>query len=149
MFNKETEYALRGLVYIQIQNLKDRKPGVDEISRETAAPRFFVAKILHRLVRAGFLNSLKGKGGGFFFEAKKSSPRIKDLVTAIEGDRVISGCVFGLAKCDSENPCPMHERYAPVRDAIENLFTSETILSLAGKYVTTDKKVIYKDLPLN
>jgi len=25
MFNKETEYALRGLVYIKLQNLKDRR----------------------------------------------------------------------------------------------------------------------------
>ena len=27
MFNKETEYALRGLIYIKLQNLKNRRPG--------------------------------------------------------------------------------------------------------------------------
>ena len=52
MFNKETEYALRSMVYIQAQNLKGRKPGVDEIARSTEAPRHFTAKILHRLVRS-------------------------------------------------------------------------------------------------
>ena len=37
MFNKETEYALRSMVYIQAQNLKGRKPGLDEIARTTEA----------------------------------------------------------------------------------------------------------------
>ncbi len=134
MFNKETEYALRGLVYIQVQNLQRRRPGVDEISREIEAPHFFVAKILHRLVKTGFIYSSKGKGGGFFFDEDKPSVSIKEIVNAIEGNKVLSACVFGLKHCNSENPCPLHERYSPVRDQIDNLVTSETIKSLAIKY---------------
>jgi hypothetical protein len=34
VFKKKTEYALRGMVYIQIQNLKDRRLGVAEIANE-------------------------------------------------------------------------------------------------------------------
>ena len=33
MFNKETEYALRGLVYIMLQNMKNRRPGTAEIAK--------------------------------------------------------------------------------------------------------------------
>lgn len=134
MFNKETEYALRGMVYVQMQNLKGRRPGVDEISREIEAPRYFTAKILYRLVKTGFLLSSKGKGGGFFLDEEKPSVCIKELVNAIEGLRVITNCVFGLKHCDCENPCPLHERYAPIRDAIDDLVSSETIKSLALKY---------------
>lgn len=140
MFNKETEYALRCLVYVQIQNLKNHRPGVDEISRETDSPRFFIAKILHRLVKNGFLNSSKGKGGGFFFENEMPSPRIKELVLALEGTRTISGCVFGLKHCSSETPCPLHEKYVPIRNAIEELITSETIKSLATKYISAGNR---------
>ena len=71
MFNKETEYALRGLVYIKLQNLKGRRPGTYEVAKEIEAPPFYTAKILQRLVRFGFLRSLKGKGGGFFFDPDK------------------------------------------------------------------------------
>ena len=45
MFNKETEYALRGLVYINLQNLKGRRPGTSEVAKEIEAPPFFTAKI--------------------------------------------------------------------------------------------------------
>jgi len=133
MFNKETEYALRGLVYIKLQNLKGRRPGTAEISKEIEAPSFFTAKILQRLVRSGFLESLKGKGGGFFFDPLKPDIPLKRLISAIEGDSSFSGCGFGLRHCDEKDPCPLHERYSPIRDSINKLVSEETIQTLAEK----------------
>jgi Rrf2 family protein len=133
MFNKETEYALRGLVYIKLQNLKDRRPGTIEIAKEIGAPQFFTAKILQRLVRSGFVESAKGKGGGFFFDENKTDLPLIKLISATEGDRSFSGCGFGLKNCDENSPCPLHEKYAPIRDAINRLVSEETVQSLAEK----------------
>ena len=83
MFNKETEYALRALVYIQLQNNKGRRPGIAEIAREIDAPVFYIAKILQRLVRMGFVISLKGKGGGFFFDKDKPELTVKELIISL------------------------------------------------------------------
>ncbi len=134
MFNKETEYALQSLVYIQGQNLKNHRPGVEEIASRINAPRFFVAKILYRLVKAGVLTSIKGKGGGFFLDESGSSVNILDVVNLVEGSRIISGCIFGLRQCNCENPCPLHDKYAPIRESIESLLSTESINSLAEKY---------------
>lgn len=142
MFNKETEYALRGLVYIQLQNFKGRKPGIAEIAKEIEAPSFYTAKILQRLVRIGFLESMKGKGGGFFFRIDKPELTIKELIVAIEGSKTISGCGFGLKQCDSDNPCPLHEQYAFIRDAINKLVSTETVQSLARKVFLEGKPVV-------
>jgi len=133
MFNKETEYALRGLVYIQLQNLNNRRPGTAEVAKEIEAPHFYTAKILQRLVRYGFLESIKGKGGGFFFDQDKPDLPIGKLILATEGDRSFSGCGFGLKHCDINNPCPLHEKYAPIRDSISKLVSEETVQSLAEK----------------
>jgi Rrf2 family protein len=133
MFNKETEYALRGLIYIKLRNIKNRRPGTSEIAKEIAAPPFFTAKILQRLVRSGFLKSLKGKGGGFYFDPEKPDLPIKKLISATEGDRSFSGCGIGMKNCDENNPCPLHEKYAPIRDSINNLVSGETVQSLAEK----------------
>jgi Rrf2 family protein len=142
MFNKETEYAIRGLVYIKLQNLKERRPGTAEVAKEIGAPPFFTAKILQRLVRNGFLESIKGKGGGFYFDQKKSEVPLIWLISAIEGDKSFSGCGFGLKNCDENNPCPLHEKYAPIRQSIVNLVSDETIGSLA-------LKVYNKEMNLN
>jgi len=131
MFKKETEYALRGLVYIQVQNRQNRKPGIAEIASEIDAPPAFTAKILQRLVRLGFIESLKGKNGGYYFDPREPALPLKKVVEAIEGDRIFTSCGFGLRQCDDENPCPLHEDYVPIRESIEKLLTNETIQDLA------------------
>jgi Rrf2 family protein len=133
MFNKETEYALRGLVYIKLQNLKNRRPGTVEIAKEIEAPPFYIAKILQRIVRFGFLESLKGKGGGFFFDENKPELTLVKLITATEGDKSFSGCGFGLKQCNENHPCPLHDKYAPIRNSINKLVSEETVQSLAEK----------------
>ena len=140
MFNKETEYALRGLVYIKLQNIKEKRPGTAEVAREIEAPHFYTAKILQRLVRAGFLESLKGKGGGFYFDPSKPDLPLSKLISSIEGDSSFSGCGFGFKHCSENNPCPVHEKYAPIREAIKILVSEETIHSLALKVYQKELK---------
>jgi Rrf2 family protein len=132
VFKKETEYALRGLVYIQIQNFSGKKPGIVEIATEIDTPASFTAKVLQRLVRLGFIESTKGKNGGYFFDTDKKELPLKDVVIAIEGDRIFTGCGFGLKQCDDKNPCPLHDAYGPIRKAIDELLSTETIQSLAN-----------------
>ena len=136
MFKKETEYALRGMVYIQIQNLKDRRPGVAEIAHEIEAPFFYTAKIFQRLAKQGFVRSLKGKGGGFFLDPEKKDLTLKEIIIAIEGNELFIGCGFGLKNCDENNPCPLHQQYGLIRDEINRLVSGETIQSLALSSMT-------------
>lgn len=133
MFNKETEYALRSLVYIQFKNNMQHRPGIEEIATGIDAPQAFTAKILQRMVRLGFVNSIKGKGGGFYFDPQKPALTLKELILATEGGIVLNGCGFGMKHCDSENPCPLHDQYEPIREAINKLVSEESIQSLAKK----------------
>lgn len=133
MFNKETEYALRSLVYIQFQNNHQLRPGIGEIAKEIEAPQPYTAKILQRMVRLGFVSSVKGKGGGFFFDETKPELTLKELIVSTEGGKLFDGCGFGMKKCDYDNPCPLHEQYGPIRESINKLVSEETIQSLAKK----------------
>jgi len=142
VFKKETEYALRALVYIQLQNSKERRPGIAEIASEIETPQSFTAKILQRLVKQGFVESLKGINGGFFFNTEKENLSLKKVIVSIEGDSLFNGCGFGLKHCDENNPCPLHYSYAPIREAINNLVSDETIQSLANKYNADDKMIL-------
>jgi len=133
MFNKETEYAIRGLVYIQLQNSEGKRPGMAEVAEQINAPQFYTAKILQRLVRQGFIESQKGKGGGFYFDPQKPDLSLKQLIRATQGEDLFSGCGFGLKQCDEKNPCPLHDKYALIRDALNKLVMEESIQTLAQK----------------
>ncbi len=135
MFNKETEYALRGLVYIQYRNTLGKKPGVVEIAGQIDAPSAYIAKILQRLVRTGFLNSAKGKGGGFYFDELKGNVSLLSVVEAIQGPEVFKGCGFGLKECNERNPCPLHNKFKPIRESLKRLMAEESIQTLASRSV--------------
>jgi len=147
LFKKESEYALRALVYIQTQNMKTRRPGIAEIATEIETPQSFTAKILQRMVKQGFIESQKGINGGYFFDPKKKELSLKRIIVSIEGDTLFCGCGFGLKQCDDENPCPLHYQYAPIRDAMNNLVSNETIQSMARKSIE-DKNVTLNRLNL-
>jgi Rrf2 family protein len=97
---------------------------------------------LQRLVKQGFVESLKGINGGFYFNSSKEDLPLKKVIVSIEGDSLFNGCGFGLKHCDENNPCPLHFSYAPIREAINNLVSNETIQSLANKYNADDKIIL-------
>jgi len=149
VFKKETEYALRALAYIKLQNLKGRRPGIAEIASEIETPQSFTAKILQRMVKQGFVESLKGINGGFYFDTAKEDLPLKKVIVSIEGESLFSGCGFGLKHCDENNPCPLHHSYSPIREAINNLVSNETIQGLAQKLDNNDKITLSRIINLN
>ncbi len=133
MLSKSTEYAIRALVFVQLSNMEYKRPGVIEIAREIEAPTAFTAKILHILTTHGLLLSMKGRGGGFLFPDYHSESTLYDVIIVTENERLFTKCGFGLKHCSDDNPCPLHEEYAGIRDRILKLAKSETIVSLAQK----------------
>ncbi|NCA86780.1 MAG: Rrf2 family transcriptional regulator [Clostridia bacterium] len=133
MLAKGTEYAIRALVYVQLQNWKEQRPGMKEIAREIEAPEAYSAKIMQTLVRHQLLESMKGRGGGFFFDSNQSEVTIYDIIHVMEGDGCFNKCGFGLKSCNNENPCPLHAEYILVRGGLLNIAKTETVASLATK----------------
>jgi Rrf2 family protein len=133
MLAKGTEYALRALVYIQLQNWNDHRPGVSEIAKEIEAPEAYSGKILQMLTKHRLLHSMRGRGGGFFFEDNQNDLTLYEVIHVMEGDNCFHKCGFGLKDCSDDNPCPLHNHYVTVRDGFYDIVRKETIQSLAKR----------------
>ncbi len=131
MLSRTTEYALRALVYIQLMNWEGQRPGIPEIAENIESPRPFTAKVLQQLARQGLIRSMKGRGGGFFFDEGKASLSLYEIIIVMEGPGFFQRCGFGLKDCSDERPCPLHGQYAFIRDGFRALVESESIQSLA------------------
>ncbi|MBF6610668.1 MAG: Rrf2 family transcriptional regulator, partial [Chryseobacterium sp.] len=66
MLSKTCEYALRAMIYISQQSKDGSMVNIKQISENIQSPELFVAKILQNLSRQGFLQSSKGRYGGFY-----------------------------------------------------------------------------------
>jgi len=133
MLSKSTEYAIRALVFIQLCNWERKRPGVGEIAKEIEAPLAYTAKILQTLTKNTLLNSMKGRGGGFFFDENQSNLTLYDVIHVMEGDASFHKCGFGLIQCNDKNPCPFHDKYKVLRDGFFEIVKTETIESLSEK----------------
>jgi Rrf2 family protein len=146
MLTKSTEYAIRALVYIQLQNWKETRPGVPEIAQEIEAPVAFTAKILHQLTSRSILESMKGRGGGFFFADNQSNLSLYQVIMLMEGDKLFTKCGFGLKNCSDDNPCPLHDRHIILREELLKMAQSESIGSLAQK-INSGHAVLIRTMP--
>jgi Rrf2 family protein len=135
MLARNTIYAIRALVYIQLKNWEDLRPGVSEIAREIEAPEAYLAKILQILTRRRIINSRKGRGGGFDFPDDQDTPTLYPVILVMEGDACFKKCGFGFKDCNDVNPCPLHEHYIKIRENLLILAQSETIASISRKIV--------------
>ncbi len=135
MLSKSSEYAIRAMVSIQLQNWESKRPGVSDVANHIEAPIAFTAKILQVLTKAGLLHSAKGRGGGFFFSDDDENEKVTlfQIVKVIEGEGVFHRCGFGMKNCSDENPCPLHHQYKEVRDGFGNIVKNATVGSLAEK----------------
>ena len=133
MLAKTTEYAIRALVYVQLKNLEQKRPGVGEIAKEIEAPEAYSAKILQTLTKHKLMDSMKGRGGGFFFSENKAERSIYDVIKVMEGDAVFCKCGLGLNNCSDTNPCPFHQEYKKLINGFQKMVKESSIQSLSKK----------------
>ena len=126
MFSKTCQYAIRAVIFISKKSSEGDRVGIKEIAEGIDSPEHFIAKILQELGKKGLISSFKGPNGGFFID-DDSTCTIADVVKAIDGDRVFSGC--GLAYCSKSKPCPIHNEFKAVRDELSRVL-SEAKVSL-------------------
>lgn len=134
MFSKTCEYAIRAVIYIYKKSVEcECKVSVKDIATNIQSPEHFTAKILQILSRQDIISSAKGPNGGFFMDIHQGQMNLLEVVKAIDGPRLFTGCVLGLSKCDDKVPCPIHAQYKPIRDKMNLMLSSTTIESLATK----------------
>ena len=137
MFSKACEYAIKATIYIAQQSNENRRVNVKEVSRQVDAPEAFTAKILQQLCRENILTSNRGKMGGFVFESEiQQKVKIYDVVKIMDGDALFTNCGLGLHKCSSENPCPVHDDFKEVRNALLEMVQKYSFYDLALKTTT-------------
>ncbi|PZF71698.1 RrF2 family transcriptional regulator [Taibaiella soli] len=127
IFSKTCEYAMRAVFYVASNTADGSRVGLKEIAAEIDSPEHFLAKILQDLCRKGIIDSAKGPNGGFFADAKTMTRPLSDIVSAVDGDAIFTGCGLGLSQCSEINPCPLHAEFKKVRNQITHMLTTTTI----------------------
>jgi len=119
MLSKTCEYAIRAMIYIAQKSKNEEKIGIKTIAKGINSPEHFLAKILQELSRKKLLQSTKGPNGGFYLDSDHLKYSLADIVKAIDGDKLFTGCGLGLENCSEKKPCPLHYEFKTIREKIK------------------------------
>ena len=127
IFSKTCEYAMRAVFFIAHRTAGGGRVGIKEIAAGIDSPEHFLAKILQDLSRRGIVQSAKGPTGGFYMDQQALKRPLSQVVEAIDGNGIFTGCGLGLQYCSEVNPCPIHHEFKTIRDQIHKMLLNTTI----------------------
>jgi Rrf2 family protein len=127
IFSKTCEYAMRSVFFIAHRTAAGNRVGIKEISAGIDSPEHFLAKILQDLSRRGIVQSAKGPNGGFYMDARTLKRPLSDVVEAVDGNSLFTGCGLGLEQCSEINPCPLHHEFKAIRNQIQRMLQETSI----------------------
>ena len=140
MLSNTSKYAIRAAIYLAIHAEDKQMIDIKTIARTLDIPSPFLAKILQILAKQKLLISTKGPNGGFALAKDANDISIYDLVTIIDGSDIFEKCLISMRSCKEEGiPCPIHDKFEPVREEIIKLFKDQTLGNLARDLKARDR----------
>jgi len=148
--SKRGEYALRALIDFGLaQSLGKPLLQVNELASKEDLPVKFLEQILMQLKAAGYLESRRGKRGGYLLARTQDQIIIGEVVRLIDGPLAPISCVsqmaYGRCTCPDEEHCGLRMVMLDVRNAISNILDRFT---LADVVEVTLRKMKRDNVPL-
>lgn len=133
MLSKKAQYAFRALEYL-VEKYNQGPVLISEIAKKKKIPLKFLENILLELRKEGFLESKKGKGGGYFLAKKPDKIPVAAIIRVVDGPIAMLPCVslYFYQRCKNcdEKHCGLHDIMEGVRDATLHILENKTLQDL-------------------
>lgn len=127
-FSKTTEYAIRVLSYLDRYSEKLHSANV--LHQKLNLPYKYLTKLMTQLVKKELVLASRGRDGGFSLAKDANEIMLCDILEAVGEPIETERCILGFEKCDSLNPCALHDKWSQPKTMIENMLTTSTLKSL-------------------
>jgi len=135
MLSKKAKYGLKAMSILA----KEYGNGpllIGEIAKRERIPPKFLELILLELKKKGFLQSKKGKGGGYYLNKLPETISVGALIRALDGPLALLPCVSQMAyercaECPDEQTCGIRSVFKEVRDSTVSILERTTLAQMA------------------
>ena len=83
MISSKSNYALKAMIYIAINN--DKKVKIKDISKSEDIPAKFLEQVISLLTKNGLLRSYRGNNGGYQLTKNPKDYNVYEIITSVDG----------------------------------------------------------------
>jgi Rrf2 family transcriptional regulator, nitric oxide-sensitive transcriptional repressor len=98
-----TDYALRTLIYVGAKD--GQLTTIAEIAESFDISKTHLMKVVNQLATQGYLETVRGKGGGIRLGRSAARIAVGEVVRETEDDMAVLGCLAGPGFCRIEGCC--------------------------------------------
>jgi Rrf2 family nitric oxide-sensitive transcriptional repressor len=128
---QHTDYALRALIYLGTN--EDRLVTIQEISDRFAVSRNHLMKVVNQLIRAGFVEGVRGKGGGLRLGRPPAEIGVGDVVRRMERGMELVECFGKGCSCILDPDCKLKVALSNALAAFLQVLDDISLADLLGK----------------
>ncbi|HEY0522451.1 MAG TPA: Rrf2 family transcriptional regulator [Stellaceae bacterium] len=125
-----TDYALRTLLYLGLHG--ERLGSIRAIAQAYDISENHLTKVVHRLGRGGFVNTVRGRGGGIRLARPPAAIRIGDVVRRTEEDMALVECFGSANTCRITADCRLRGAFDEALRAFLAVLDGYTLADLLG-----------------
>lgn len=144
MLSKKTKYAIIALVRLA-REYQQGPLQIRELAESENVPKKFLEAILRELKHAGILNSVKGRGGGYYLSQDPEEVNLATIIRLFNGPIAFIPCVTYLyyEACDvdkDEEFCGIRTFFKEVRNEAVRIFKRATLAEIIRREDALRKK---------
>jgi Rrf2 family nitric oxide-sensitive transcriptional repressor len=125
-----TDYGLRMLM--RMASAPDRAFSTADLAAEFDLSRHHLSKIMHRLARAGIVETRRGAGGGAILAKPATDLRLGQIIAVLEEDQPIVECFgCGPSTCTIVGQCRLKSRLRVAERAFLASLDTSTLADIA------------------
>jgi Rrf2 family transcriptional regulator, iron-sulfur cluster assembly transcription factor len=129
---RRADYAIRAVVDLAHHSGGGERRTSRAIADEMAIPASYIPQILAELVRAGLVDSVAGRSGGYVLARAPSDISLLDVVHATESAVVSTACVLRGGPCRWEEMCAVHVPWAEAQHALLDSLGSTSLADVVA-----------------
>ncbi|MCP5268489.1 MAG: Rrf2 family transcriptional regulator [Zoogloeaceae bacterium] len=128
---QHTDFALRALIYLGSN--EERLVTIQEISERFGVSRNHLMKVVNQLIRAGFVEGVRGKGGGLRLARPMPEISVGDVVRRMERGMNLVECFGEGCSCILDPDCKLKVALSSALAAFLKVLDDLSLADIVGK----------------
>ena len=131
--SQKCQYALRALFELAKRDT-EQPTAMTQIAQAQAIPPKFLELILSELRQGGFVESQRGRGGGYILRSKPDELTVGTIIRFVDGPVAPVKCIAGDSPSDTTcalfGNCAFVDMWSRARDAVASVYDNTTFQDL-------------------